>query len=142
MGIFAGHTAITVSNLEKSLEFYIGLLGLKLSNDFGGGFIDASLTTGISGSEQKFVLLATDDGLESIELFEFRGCEQKKPSEFANHVDFFSSHVAFMTDDIERTYNRLVAAEVKIDVPLMEVQGWKFAYVYDPDGYLVELVAK
>jgi catechol 2,3-dioxygenase-like lactoylglutathione lyase family enzyme len=141
MTIYTGHTAIIVSNMQKALDFYVGLLGLKVSNDFGGEFMDAEFLAKVPGSQQKIMLLEADDGLQCIELFEFRGCEQRKPFERSNHVDYFSSHVAFMTDDIEVLCDRLTAAGVDFDIPLIEAGGAKFAYLYDPDGYMVELVS-
>jgi glyoxylase I family protein len=140
MAIFTGHTAIIVSDMEKALDFYVGLLGLRVTNDFGGDFVDAQMLTKVPGSTMKFALLSADDGLQCVELFQFEGCEQRKPFERSNHVDYFSSHIAFMTDDIDGIYTRLVDAGVRIDIPLMEAAGAKFAYLFDPDGYMVELV--
>jgi catechol 2,3-dioxygenase-like lactoylglutathione lyase family enzyme len=140
MAIFTGHTAIIVSDMERALRFYVDLLGLRVTNDFGGGYNDASFLTRTPGSTMKFALLSADDDLQCVELFEFKGCEQAKPFERSNHVDYFSSHIAFLSDDIDSLYEKLIAAGVEVDIPLTEAGGAKFAYLFDPDGYMVELV--
>jgi catechol 2,3-dioxygenase-like lactoylglutathione lyase family enzyme len=72
MGIYTGHTAIIVSDMQKALDFYVGLLGLRVTNDFGGAFMDGEFLARVPGSEQRFVLLSADDGLQCIELFQFK----------------------------------------------------------------------
>lgn len=140
MSVYTGHTAIIVSDMEKALEFYRDLLGLKVTVDFGTQ--SAEFLTHVPGSKQNFCLMAADDGLECLELFEFSNIDQRRLGDKVRHEDYWSSHVAFLFDNIDEVYKRLVDAGIEIDVPLTEAEGYKFAYVYDPDGYMVELVAK
>lgn len=140
MGVYTGHTSITVSDMDRSLKFYCDLLGLRVSTDFG--VQPAENMTGVPGSMMRFMLLASDDGLECIELFQFMNTDQRKLGEKALHEDFWSSHVAFLFDDVDAVYEKLVQSGAEVNIPLMELGGYKVAYLHDPDGYLVELIAK
>ena len=140
MSVYTGHTAIVVSDFDKSLAFYCGLLGLHVAVDFGEASAEA--LTKDPNEKMRFALLAADDGLQCIELFQFKGAEQRKLEGKIRHDDLWSSHVCFQSDDVEALYERLVAAGTEVDIPLTDAQGYKFAYLYDPDGYMVELIAK
>ena len=140
MSAFVGHTSIAVSDYDKSVAFYTELLGLHMDVDFG--LMPADMLTRKAGSTMRFCLLADDEGHQCIELFQFIGVEQRKFEGKVRHEDFWSSHVCILYDDVDVVYQRLVDAGVDIDIPLTENSGYKFAYVFDPDGYMVELVAK
>ena len=140
MGTYVGHTSITVSDFDRSVDFYTNVMGLHMSVDFG--LIPADFLTRQEGAMNRFCLLADDEGHQCVEIFEFSNVEQRRFEGKAQHQDFWSSHVCFLYDDIDAAYQRVVNAGTEIDIPLTEAEGWKFAYVYDPDGYLVELVAK
>ena len=140
MATFTGHTSIAVSDMDKALEFYCGLLGLKMSKDFGT--MSAESLTRDPQSKMRFCLLEAEDSLQCVELFQFMGIEQRRVGDKAKHEDFWSSHVAFLLDDIDEVYEKMVAAGVEVDVPLTGSAGYKFAYLFDPDGYMVELIAK
>ena len=139
MSVFTGHTSIAVSDMDRSLEFYCGLLGLHVSVDFGT--MPAEALTRDPNSRMRFMLLADDDGLECVELFQFMDIEQRKLEGNARHEDFWSSHVCLKYDNVDEVYERLVAAGAEVDIPLNESGGAKFSYLYDPDGYMVELLA-
>lgn len=134
----AGHTALVVSDTEETLRFYRDLLGLKLTKDFG--WCNAEQKTGIPGSTMRVTLLATDDGQEVIETFEFeKGLDQRKLGDKARHIDFWSPHMAIIVDDTRAYYDRLVEAGAEIALDYSETPLYRYAYFYDPDGYMVEI---
>ena len=140
MGVFVGHTSICVSDFDKSVKFYTEVMGLHMSFDFGEQ--PADFLTRKEGATQRFCLLADDEEHQCIELFQFKGIEQRRFEGNVRHEDFWSSHVCLLYDNIDEAYERVVAAGTEVDIPLTEAQGWKFAYLFDPDGYMVEMVAK
>lgn len=140
MGVYTGHTSICTADMDAALEFYCGLLGLHVAVDFGRR--PAEFLTRVPGSEMRFALLAADDGISCVELFQFFGVEQRRVGESVRHEDYWSSHVALEFDNVDEVYERLVEAGVRIDIPLTESDGYKFSYLFDPDGYMVELIAR
>ncbi len=123
------HTMIRVLDLDKSLDFYTRLLGMKLlrNQDYPSG---------------EFTLVFVGYGDETdetvIELTHNWG--QKEP--YALGEGF--GHLAIGVPDIYATCERLEAEGVKIPRPPgpMKHGGSVIAFVEDPDGYKIELIEK
>jgi lactoylglutathione lyase len=123
------HTMLRVNDLEKSLAFYTGQLGMKLlrKKDYPDG---------------KFTLAFVGYGDETdstvIELTYNWGREQ--PYQLG---DAFG-HLALGVPDIYGTCERLAKAGVKIPRPPgpMKFGGSVIAFVEDPDGYKIELIQR
>ena len=134
------HTGIVVSNMERSLEFYRELLGLKVVKDFKeeGEYINK--ISGLSGVKLWMIKLAADDGT-MVELLKYMSHPQKTPDN-PQICDIGCSHVAFTVDDIDEEYNLLSEKGVKFNCPpLVSSDGYaKVAFCRDPDGVFIELV--
>jgi catechol 2,3-dioxygenase-like lactoylglutathione lyase family enzyme len=137
------HTSFTVANLERSLQFYMGLLGFemlwkreevtaKYFRDiigFPDGVVRAALLK-IPGSEHRF------------ELFEYVHPKGTPADVRTNNPG--SSHVALHVDDLKALYETMKAKGVTFRSPPvyidqgMNAGGWA-AYCLDPDGITVEL---
>ncbi len=123
------HTMIRVLDLDKSIDFYTRLLGMKLlrNQDYPSG---------------EFTLVFVGYGDENdetvIELTHNWG--QKEP--YALGEGF--GHLAIGVPDIYATCERLEAEGVKIPRPPgpMKHGGSVIAFVEDPDGYQIELIEK
>ena len=123
------HTMIRVLDLDKSIDFYTRLLGMKLlrKQDYPSG---------------EFTLVFVGYGDEAdetvIELTHNWG--QKEP--YALGEGF--GHLAIGVPDIYATCERLEADGVKIPRPPgpMKHGGSVIAFVEDPDGYKIELIEK
>ncbi|WP_172135075.1 VOC family protein [Adlercreutzia sp. ZJ473] len=140
MAAYTGHTSICVIDMDRSIDFYCNVLGLRVSKDFG--VIPAKSLTRDEESKMRIVLLAAEDGLECVELFQFFNIEQRRMEGKVKHEDFWSSHVALLYDNIDEAYQKVVDAGTEIDIPLCGSSGYRFSYVFDPDGYMVELIEK
>jgi catechol 2,3-dioxygenase-like lactoylglutathione lyase family enzyme len=131
------HVSIATKDLDRSLEFYTGLLGLSLMNR---GEIDDSLISDMSGQSDIKVLFADIDlgGGQVLEVLQSEDTD--------SHVDHPSGHFALAVDDIEKIYRRLIEAGVIAQGKVTEIDepghwfGAKAAYVLDPDGVTVELI--
>jgi len=123
------HTMIRVRDLEKSLDFYTRLLGMKLirRKDYPTG---------------KFTLAFVGYGDEGdstvIELT--HNWEQDKPYEIGTAF----GHLAVATPDVYATCDRLKAEGVPIPRPAgpMAHGGSVIAFILDPDGYRIELIER
>jgi lactoylglutathione lyase len=121
------HTMLRVFDLEKSLAFYTGHLGMKLLRraDFESG---------------RFTLAFIGYGEESdhtvLELT--HNWDQKEPYEIGTAY----GHIALGVDDIYGTCEKLAAAGVPIPRPPgpMKHGSTVIAFVQDPDGYKIELI--
>lgn len=134
------HVGISVRNLERSITFYIELLGMEV----------AAPTFPLNGSdlEQIMALPALQGrmcvlrkGSLLIELFEFAHPKPlMKDADYpvSNHG---ISHFGIEVEDIEATYQRLSAAGVRFHSAVLSFQrGVKATYGRDPDGNVFEIV--
>lgn len=123
------HTMLRVFDLEKSIDFYTRLLGMKLlrRTDFPSG---------------EFTLAFVGYGEESshtvLELTHNWG--QKEPYTIGSGY----GHVALAVPDIYAACARLEKAGAKIPRPPgpMKHGSTPIAFVEDPDGYRVELIQR
>lgn len=123
------HTMIRVKNLDKSIDFYTRLLGMKLTrkNDYPSG---------------EFTLAFVGYGDESdstvIELTHNWG--QEEPYDLG---DAFG-HLAIGVPDIYATCDQMEKEGVKIPRPPgpMKHGGSVIAFIEDPDGYKIELIER
>ncbi len=121
------HTMIRVLDLEKSLAFYTGQLGMTLlrRKDFPTGRFTLA-----------FVAYGDESENTAIELT--HNWDQKEPYE--KGAGF--GHIAIAVPDIYKACEKLAAAGVKIPRPPgpMKHGGSEIAFIEDPDGYKIELI--
>ena len=123
------HTMLRVGDLEKSITFYSGLLGMKLlrRQDYPEG-------------EYTLAYLGYKDEDESavIELTYNWG---------KDHYDLGTAfgHIALATDDIYATCEALAFKDVNIPRlpgPMKDDASIVIAFIEDPDGYKIELIQR
>lgn len=117
------HTAIWVSDLEASVAFYEGVLGLEHVWDFTGDDGVVNYYVGRNGGAR--IQFKYDENRE--ELVEPSGID----------------HVALVVDDTDAAFEHVIAesdAEVVTAPTIIERVGRRIAFVTDPDGYVVEFV--
>ncbi|MDF2415245.1 MAG: lactoylglutathione lyase [Aeromonas popoffii] len=122
------HTMLRVGDLQRSIDFYTRVLGMKLLRKS-------------ENSEYKYTLAFVGYGDEKdesvIELtYNWGVSEYELGSAYG--------HIALEADDIYGTCDALRAAGAKITREPGPVKGGKtvIAFVEDPDGYKIELIAK
>lgn len=123
------HTMIRVFDLEKSLDFYTRLLGMKLlrRKDFPTGEFTLA-----------FVGYGEETDSTVIELT--HNWPQKEPYQIGTAY----GHMAIAVKDIYGACERLKAEGVKIPRPPgpMKHGGSVIAFIEDPDGYKIELIQR
>lgn len=134
------HTGIVVTDLERSLDFYCGLLGLteKKRLEESGDYIDNMLA--LDGAHVTTVKLEAPDG-NLIELLQFRSHARTRPAA-PEACRIGITHVAFTVENLEAAYRKLTAAGVSFNAPPQRSpDGYaQVTFCRDPDGTLVELV--
>ena len=125
------HTSIRTSNMDKSIDFYTRLLGLKLVN---------RREIPQNNAEIAFLRDAEAKG-STLELTFYRN--QKKFIQ-AEYEDRLFDHLAFEVKDIKRTIAAMQKEQVTItDEPFkLSATGPMIAFVEDPDGTLIELIER
>ena len=122
------HTMLRLGNLQRSIEFYTNVLGMKLLRQSDNTEYKYSLAFVGYGeeSEQAVIELTYNWGVESYELGTAFG------------------HLALEAEDIYATCEALRAAGAKITREPGPVKGGTtvIAFVEDPDGYKIELISK
>jgi catechol 2,3-dioxygenase-like lactoylglutathione lyase family enzyme len=134
------HVGITVSNLERAVEWYSLVFGLK-----PGVALEVSGPSGervlrLPPHVHRAVLLPVGDF--AIELLEF--VPTRKPMEMRQD-DVGYVYICFAVEDLEDVYQRLTAAGIDFHTePLYaeegQIAGSKFCVMRDPDGKTIELV--
>lgn len=134
------HMGIVVSDIEKSLGFYVGLLGLRVKKDMleQGTHIDNMLA--LKDVHVRTVKMEADDG-NLVELLWYKSHPRTRIHE--NEIcEIGASHVAFTVGNLDEEYKRLSEGGVEFNcTPQYSPDGkTKVTFCKDPDGTFIELV--
>lgn len=117
------HFALTVKNLEKSIEFYTNKLGLKIHGEDTRR--DKYIYLSLANSEIYLELLQSREKLEDLNPGNMR------------------PHLALTSDDIENDLKSLEGRGLKSLDGLKIIPGdVKIFTVTDPDGYYIDVGQK
>jgi len=123
------HTMIRVRDLDRSLAFYTGHLGMRLlrKKDYPGGRFTLA-----------FVGYDDESAQAAVEMT--HNWDQDAPYEIGTGF----GHLAIGVPDIEGLCAALAAAGVPVPRPPgpMKHGGSVIAFIEDPDGYKIELVQR
>jgi catechol 2,3-dioxygenase-like lactoylglutathione lyase family enzyme len=141
--IAADHTGITVSNLERSLEFWQNVLGFEFSHRAHQTREMASEITGVACAEIKLAVVKAPGG-HKIELLEYLAPADRKKVD-VRPCDVGSVHVAFTVDKLDAILEKLAASGWKAAGKPQTLKtgpnaGKRVVYVRDPDGTTIEFM--
>lgn len=123
------HTMIRVKDLDRSLDFYTRLLGMKLlrKKDYPGG-------------QFTLAFVGYGDEADSTVIELTHNWDQEGPYDLGNGF----GHLAIGVPDIYATCKQLEKEGVKIPRPPgpMKHGSTVIAFVEDPDGYKIELIER
>lgn len=118
------HTRMRVSDMEQTIAFYTGVLGLEV----------IERKTSPRGSH--LACLKVPNSEELIELTSF-------PPSGPVRVQEDLVHLAFQVESLDDTIAALTAQGVKItDGPTETSSGSRFLFIDAPDGYEIELIER
>lgn len=118
------YVGIRVTNLEKSVDFYTKLLGLKIA---GRGKVPQTKGETVALQSEK-------DGF----ILELNYYERDSPYNTKYVVGEGLDHLAFKVDDLDKALEEAKKAGHRT---ILEINsdGGRWAYIEDPDGIWIEL---
>jgi lactoylglutathione lyase len=121
------YTGIRVKDMEKSIEFYTKVLGMKVTG-----------RTKIDATKGEAVGLVSEEGGHILELnFYGKGSEFDTKYGVGEGLD----HLAFQVEDLPK----FLAAAEKAGYPVvldMKTRTSRWTYIKDPNGIYIELFGK
>ena len=137
------HVGLTVSDLDRSLDWYKRVLGLEAEFVAEGAGAELSKAVGVEGAAIRFAMIPL--GNAYVELLEYTS-PKGKPFDRMNS-DVGSAHVCFEVPDILNAYTHLMqkgAAFFSEPFPIIggPLDGCSFAYFQDPDGLCLEILQR
>lgn len=139
------HAGVTVSDLDRSLAFYVDALGLELIRRAPATAV-AERIWRLPGAQAEVAYVGIPGTAAVIELTCFSGVETHPAS--ARPCDPAHGHVCLYVDDLDALHERLVergyrsrSGEV-LTIADGALAGSKAVYMIDPDGFHVELFQK
>lgn len=134
----AHHFGVTVSDLDRAVEFYRDVLGLDVLDRFtvsGNAFAEG---VGVPGATGRFAHL--DAGGARIELVEYT---PEGPGTAPEAVDVNqpgAKHLGLAVEDLDAVYAALPEDAETVSDPQTTESGTRICFLRDPDGNLVELL--
>ena len=132
------HVALSVRDLDRSIAFYCGLLGMEKLHQVSFGGETMELITRLPHARGRAAMLRV--GGQNIEIFEFSEPIPKAPEVQRPVCDHGISHFCVEVDDLEQEYERLKAAGVEFHCAPQPFGNMKSTYARDPDGNVFELL--
>lgn len=118
------HTRYRVHDLEKTVRFYTGVLGLQ------------EVRRHTSGRGSQLVFLKAPESEEEIEICKF---DESGPVQVGPDL----THLAFLVDDIDAFAREAAAKGYPLsDGPHRSEWGGAIAFIDAPEGYEVELIQR
>jgi len=135
------HIGVIVEDLERSLEFYVKILGAKYLYRAGAKPEDVEKEVNVPGATTKLAILKL--GKDTLELVEYINPKIKQNN--LNAATIGTLHLAIEVDNIEKEFERLKNLGIKFNAPPKlieegENKGWVWTYFNDPDGCQLEFV--
>jgi catechol 2,3-dioxygenase-like lactoylglutathione lyase family enzyme len=133
------HIGIIVSDLKKSLDFYQGILKLKLIQHAKDNSEYISEITGLNGLVAEYAKLLIPGG-NVLELLTYPSHPLLRVARDIHQPG--EAHLAFEVDSAEEMYNLIVSKNIPyISAPVLSSEKIaKVFFCFDPDGYRIEIV--
>lgn len=141
------HVGITVKNMDKSIEFYRDVLGLKFLGEIVMEGKETEILFGRENCRVRVAYLSESDkiGTPPVELIQFTDSEAEDDTASLHKVSI--SEICFCTDDIDGVYEELKGKSVEF---ISEPQDFDFTeygfgksravYFRDNNGIILELM--
>jgi lactoylglutathione lyase len=118
------YVGIRVTDLERSIDFYTNILGMKVSG-----------RSKIEQTKGETVGLQTEKDGFTLELNHY---EKDSPYNTKYVVGEGLDHLAFKVDDLDKALEEAKKAGHRT-ILQMKADGGRWAYIEDPDGNWIEL---
>lgn len=139
MSIRVNHTGISVSDMERSLAFYEGILGLERVFDSDVDDIpDLNAVVGMEKARGRVTWLVAGDTM--IELWQWNQPSGRDlPGDYCP-ADRGVTHFALQVDDVDELYRRVVDGGFHANSQPLDLDMHKTTYIRGPDGEIIEIL--
>jgi catechol 2,3-dioxygenase-like lactoylglutathione lyase family enzyme len=133
------HTGISVSDMERSIEFYCGVLGLALVMDLDVSE-SAGLDTvvGMKDTVGRVVMLSAGDSLVELWCYS-QPVGRDLPLDYVP-ADKGVTHIALEVDDVDAVHRAVLSAGYRCNSAPVDLGIHKTCYVHGPDDEIIELL--
>lgn len=129
------HTSFNVADLDRSIDFYSNVIGMRLVRRHESSSVYHRM---IRRPEVQVRVAFLQMGDHYVELIQHTA-GGAGTADF-DHTHVRAAHLAFFADDLQGTYEELLAKGVRFATPPQTgATGRKTVYFYDPDGNALEL---
>lgn len=132
----AHHVGITVSELDRCLDFYRDVLGLEVLDRFTVSGTDFETAVGVEDATGNFVHLDADGA--RVELVSYEPAGEGRSLEQVDQPG--ATHIGLAVDDLKSFYEGLPDDVETVSEPRTTETGSTILFVRDPEGNLVELI--
>lgn len=142
------HFSFSVTNLDRTIDFYTRILGVKLLSRGRNQYKTLGKALfgnrwGVNQAHADLELAVMDIGGTRVEFIEYK--DPKAEAYHQNPSIAGSAHIAFQVFQIDRIRARLEESGItfhsEINSYLVDGKSeWRWCYFRDPDGIVLELV--
>ncbi|WP_227356488.1 VOC family protein [Haladaptatus salinisoli] len=132
----AHHFGVTVTELDRAVEFYREILGLAVIDRFTVAGSSFSKAVGVDGATGRFAHL--DAGGARVELVEYDPEGANRTASAVNQPG--ATHLGLETDDVDAVYESLPEDVETLSEPQTTESGSRILFLRDPEANLVELI--
>lgn len=132
----AHHVGITVSNLDRAVEFYRDVFEFDVLSRFSVSGEAFSTGVDVAGATGRFAHL--DAGSVRVELVEYDPEGDARSAATLNQPS--AKHLGFAVDDLDAFYEGLADDVETLSAPQTTESGTRIVFVRDPESNLVEVV--
>ena len=118
------YVGIRVTDVQKSIDFYTKLLGMKVIN-----------RGKIEQTKGETIALQSEEGGFVLELNHY---EKDSPFNTKYTVGEGLDHIAFKVDDLDKALEEAKKAGYRVLLEMKSKEG-RWAYIEDPDGIWIEV---
>jgi catechol 2,3-dioxygenase-like lactoylglutathione lyase family enzyme len=136
------HVGLTVSDLDRSIEWYGKVLGLRETMRSGGSGPIVSELMQVPDADVTAVFMKIGD--VHVELLHHK--TDGRPFD-RNNNDIGAMHMCFLVDDVDAAYEALKKEGIELNAPPLyntagALEGWGVLYFRDPDGVQLEFFSR
>lgn len=135
------HAGLIVSDMEKSVDFYVNKIGFEVLQDFWDGSEGINNLAGTKDMNVHMIKMKSPDG-SVIELLKYHG---ENVSHARNYDQLYSvgeAHIAIQVKNARDFYDHCKIKDIEtLSEPIRSNEGIaNVFFIFDPDKYRVEVV--
>lgn len=137
------HFSISVTDLDRTLEFYTRHLGAKVENVVQNKHATLGRSLfgtrwGVDQEQADITIALVSMGGVKVEFIQYN--DPPAPAYHKNPSAAGSAHIAVQVEEIEAVRAQLEREGLEFHSPINHFHGEKWCYFRDPDGIVVELI--